>query len=94
MEDVVVCGGGAAGLAAATWLGRYRRKALVLDAQNQRNRYVESSHGYLGLDGISPRKLLDSALEDLERYTTVELRQSLAETVRRDGGRLCRGFER
>ncbi|MDQ4145142.1 MAG: NAD(P)/FAD-dependent oxidoreductase [Actinomycetota bacterium] len=85
MEDTIVCGGGAAGLSAATWLGRYRRKTLVLDTQKQRNRYTQSAHGYLGSDGMSPDALLDAALKDLERYNTVDVRTTPAESARREG---------
>lgn len=85
MEDAVVCGGGAAGLSAATWLGRYRRKTLVLDAERQRNRFTSHAHGYLGLDGVSPGELLDAARRDLQRYDTVELRTSSIDDVRRSG---------
>ena len=85
MEDAVVCGGGAAGLAAATWLGRYRRKALVLDAERQRNRYTDHAHGYLGLDRISPHELLAAARRDLAQYDTVELRTVAIDGVRRVG---------
>lgn len=46
--DVVVIGGGAAGLAAATWLGRYRRRTVLLDTAEPRNRWSHEAHGYLG----------------------------------------------
>ncbi|MDQ4095330.1 MAG: NAD(P)/FAD-dependent oxidoreductase [Actinomycetota bacterium] len=85
MEDAVVCGGGAAGLAAATWLGRYRRRTLVLDAGRQRNRFTGHAHGYLGLDGVSPQDLLDAARRDLARYDTVETRASAIDDARREG---------
>src|SRR5688500_18305818 len=73
-RDAIVIGGGPAGLSAALWLGRYRRRAVVVDAGQQRNRWVESSHGYLGLDGISPIELLERARKDLGRYPSVVVR--------------------
>jgi thioredoxin reductase len=80
VEQVEVCvvGGGPAGLAAATWLGRYRRNVVVLDSREHRNRWVESAHGYLGSDPTSPAELLDRARADLRQYETVRLRQALA----------------
>jgi thioredoxin reductase len=72
--DVVVVGGGVAGLSAATWLGRYRRRTLLVDSGDYRNARVESSHGYLGRDGVSPAELLDDARRDLGRYDLVESR--------------------
>jgi cation diffusion facilitator CzcD-associated flavoprotein CzcO len=54
--DVVVIGGGPAGLTAATWLGRYRRNTLVVDGQQYRNRWVEKVHGVLANDPVSPRR--------------------------------------
>jgi len=72
-EDVVVIGGGPAGLAAALWLGRYRRRTLVIDAGEGRNRFAHASHGYLGSDGWEPAKIREAALNDVERYDTVRL---------------------
>ena len=83
MLDAIVCGGGPAGLAAATWLGRYRRLSLVLDAGNHRNRFAASAHGYLGSDGATPGDLVAAASKDLERYETVEIRAGAAAGARR-----------
>ncbi len=49
--DAVVVGGGAAGLAAALWLARYRRSVVVLDSGDYRAAKVEASYGYLGCRG-------------------------------------------
>jgi thioredoxin reductase len=43
--DVVVIGGGPAGLSAATWLARYRRTVAVLDSRECRNRWADARHG-------------------------------------------------
>lgn len=56
--DVVVIGGGAAGLSAALILARARRRVLVLDAQQPRNRFAPHMHGVLSRDGYSPLDLL------------------------------------
>jgi thioredoxin reductase len=79
VEDVVICGGGAAGLAAALWLGRYRRQVLVVDAGGQRNLAAERSHGYLTRDGISPAELLAAARRDAAAYETVSFLEARAE---------------
>ncbi|MPZ72624.1 MAG: NAD(P)/FAD-dependent oxidoreductase [Nitriliruptorales bacterium] len=76
--EACVVGGGPAGLAAATWLGRYRRATVVLDSQEHRNRWVEAAHGYLGSDPVSPTALLDRARRDLARYESIELRYATA----------------
>lgn len=76
--DVCVVGGGPGGLAAATWLGRYRRSVIVLDSQEHRNRWVGQAHGYLGSDPVSPGTLLDRARADLGQYRTVRLRTAKA----------------
>ena len=73
--DACVVGGGPAGLAAATWLGRYRRSVVVLDSQEYRNRWVAESHGYLGSDPADPAELLRRARRDLGKYSTVTLRR-------------------
>jgi thioredoxin reductase len=78
MLDAVVIGGGPAGLAAATWLARYRRTVLVLDSREYRNRWADASHGYFSHDPASPAELLARARADLGAYPTAELRQARA----------------
>ena len=85
--DVVVVGGGPSGLAAASWLGRYRRSVVVLDSQEYRSGMVERSHGYLGRDPQKPTELLERGREEVLQYPTVSVRQRSASTlVRREDG--------
>ena len=72
--DVVVVGGGPAGLSAALILGRCRRSVLVCDTGTPRNRASHALHGYLSRDGINPREFLRIARADLSQYDTVRLR--------------------
>ena len=53
--DVVVVGGGVAGLSAALGLARALRSVLVVDAGHPRNEPAGHAHGYLTRDGASPR---------------------------------------
>jgi thioredoxin reductase len=71
--DVVVVGGGVAGLSAALVLGRSRRRVVVIDAGEPRNRAAHLAHGYLGLDGVPPAELLERGRVEVERYG-VEIR--------------------
>ena len=81
VHDVIVCGGGPAGLSAALWLGRYRRKVLLLDAGEQRNRAAQHSHGYLTRDYAAPGELLEAGRKELERYGTVVVRAANADSA-------------
>jgi len=85
-HDVIVVGGGPAGLAAATWLGRYRRSVLVLDGGPPRSWSTETTHGYLGSDAVSPAELLDQARTDLAAYPTTSRRESRATTAQAQAG--------
>ena len=89
MEDVIVCGGGPAGLAAALWLGRYRRRTLILDAGESRNRTARRTHGYLGSDGVAPGELVEKARRDALAYPTVRIGRAEADATERVG----EGFE-
>jgi thioredoxin reductase len=72
--DVVVIGGGPAGLSAALVLGRCRRRVLVCDAGKPRNRAARAIHGYLTRDGTPPLELLAIGRQELSTYG-VELRE-------------------
>lgn len=69
--DALVVGGGPAGLSAATWLGRYRRSTLLVDARHQRNLAAEAIHGILGTGPRTPAEFYADAHEGLGEYPTV-----------------------
>ncbi|MFE2166530.1 NAD(P)/FAD-dependent oxidoreductase [Streptomyces sp. NPDC059447] len=66
--DVVVVGGGAAGLAGALTLVRARRSVLVIDSGSPRNAPAAHMHGYLGHDGRSPAELLERGRAEVTGY--------------------------
>ncbi len=66
--DVVVVGGGPAGLNGAMMLGRSRRSVLVVDAGEPRNAPADAVHGLLGHDGTPPTELLARGRAEVERY--------------------------
>src|SRR5688572_26186134 len=87
MHDVVIVGGGPAGLSAALFLGRCRRSVLVCDNGHPRNEASHAMHGYLSRDGMPPREFLATARAELRRYNTVELRDTTVIAARCDNGR-------
>ncbi len=66
--DVVVIGGGAAGLSGALTLGRARRSVLVADSGSPRNAPAHGVHNYLGQEGVAPRELLATGRREAEQY--------------------------
>jgi thioredoxin reductase len=66
--DVVVVGGGAAGLSAGLTLGRARRSVLVVDAGSPRNAPAGHVHNYLGREGTPPADLLATGRDEVARY--------------------------
>ncbi|MFF5970479.1 NAD(P)/FAD-dependent oxidoreductase [Streptomyces sp. NPDC012769] len=66
--DVVVVGGGAAGLSAALVLGRARRATLVVDAGEPRNAPAAHMQGYLSRDGMNPAELLAVGRREIAAY--------------------------
>jgi thioredoxin reductase len=70
-HDVIIVGGGAAGLNAALILGRARRNALVVDDGRPRNAVAPKMHGYLSRDGTPPLTLLAIARRELKSYPTL-----------------------
>ena len=66
--DVVVVGGGSAGLNGALVLARARRTVLVVDAGQPRNAPAAGVHGLLGHEGVPPAELLTRGREEVRRY--------------------------
>lgn len=66
--DVVIVGGGPAGLSAALLLGRCRRRVIVCDNGQYRNAVAKELHGFLTRDGIPPAEFRQIAKEQLRRY--------------------------
>ncbi|PXY28584.1 NAD(P)/FAD-dependent oxidoreductase [Prauserella flavalba] len=66
--DVVVAGGGAAGLSGAVTLARSRRSVLVVDAGDPRNAPADGVHNYLGREGTPPAELLAQGRADVKAY--------------------------
>jgi thioredoxin reductase len=82
--DVVVVGGGAAGLGGALALARARRAVLVVDAGEPRNAPAEQVHNYLTRDGTPPAELLAAGRDEVLRYGG-EIVTGRVEEALRDG---------
>jgi thioredoxin reductase len=70
--DVIIVGGSYAGMAAALQLVRARRSVLIIDAGSRRNKFADSSHGFLTQDGNSPQAIAAGAKAQLLAYPTVQ----------------------
>jgi thioredoxin reductase len=67
-HDVVVIGGGAAGLSAALVLARARRTVAVIDAGQPRNAPAPRMNGFLSRDGMPPQELLEAGRGEISGY--------------------------
>ena len=67
-RDVVVIGGGAAGLSGAVTLARARRSVTVVDAGEPRNAPAEGVHGLLAREGMNPSEFVARGREEVEGY--------------------------
>ncbi|WP_350347635.1 NAD(P)/FAD-dependent oxidoreductase [Agromyces sp. G08B096] len=85
--DVIIVGGGSAGLSAALMLGRSARRVLVVDEGRPRNRFAGHMHGVIGRDHTSPLDLLAAGRADLARYEGVTIVEGkVAEASHGDDG--------
>ena len=84
--DVVIVGGGPAGLSAALALGRARRRVLLCDAGEPRNAPAHAAHNVFTRDGTPPLELLQIGRAQLQPYTTVEVAAVRVESVVRHMG--------
>lgn len=89
LYDVLIIGGGAAGLSAAQMLGRTRRSVAVVDSGSPRNSPAAGVHGFLSRDGMSPAALLAAGREEAMRYGAVTVEGE----VKAAAGNAREGFE-
>jgi thioredoxin reductase len=85
--EVVIVGGGPAGLSAAIVLGRCRRRVLLCDVGQARNQASPAVHCLLGHEGMSPSDLLARGRLELEQYPTVTTRGDFITDVTPTGNR-------
>jgi len=79
--DVVIIGGGPAGLSAALNLGRARASVIVIDAGRPRNAATLRSHGFLTRDGVPPLELRKLARAELAAYPDVRVLERTVATA-------------
>jgi thioredoxin reductase len=84
--DVVIIGGGSAGLGGALMLGRSRRSVLVVDAGEPRNAPASGVHGFLTREGMNPAALLEAGREEVRGYGVEVLDGRVASSEPADGG--------
>ncbi|OLN97055.1 putative thioredoxin reductase-like protein 2 [Colletotrichum chlorophyti] len=71
LYDAIIIGGGPAGLAAASALGRVRRNALLIDSGEYRNAPTRHMHDVLGFDGVTPAWYRYAARQQISHYKTI-----------------------
>jgi len=85
--EVIVIGGGPAGLSAALYLARFDRRTALFDAGQGRSTWHQVNHNYLGFPGGVPaRRLRELGYEQLAEYPQVEVLKHKIETLRRENG--------
>ncbi|MEU4692672.1 bifunctional NAD(P)/FAD-dependent oxidoreductase/class I SAM-dependent methyltransferase [Actinoplanes sp. NPDC023714] len=84
--DVVVIGGGAAGLSGALVLARSRRSVLVVDSGEPRNAPAAHMHNVLGHDGRPPSELLAAGRSEISGYGAEFAEATAMSAKKHDGG--------
>lgn len=85
--DVIVVGGSYAGMSAALQLVRAKRRVLILDTGEPRNRRARHAHGFMGRDGSAPTHIAQEGRSQLLSYPTVRWHEDRAVSAgRADGG--------
>lgn len=81
LHDVLIVGGGPAGLNAALVLGRARKDVVLIDEGKPRNMVTRETHGFLTRDGVSPSEFRRIAREQISAYPSVRFVEGTAAAV-------------
>jgi thioredoxin reductase len=84
IQDVIIVGGGPAGLNAAVVLGRCRRKVIVFDTGNQRNKWSHGMHNFLTRDGMVPLDFLKACHPEIAKYGVELLHKKIVSASKTD----------
>jgi thioredoxin reductase (NADPH) len=85
VHDVLIVGAGPAGLTAATYLARFRRDVVIIDAGKSRARWIPTSHNCPGFPfGVGGNELLAKLREQAEQYG-ITVQQGRVDTLQREG---------
>lgn len=79
--DSVIVGGGPAGLSAAMALGRARKRVLLCDSGIRRNAAAKHIHNFVTRDGTTPDEFRRIGRQQLETYSSVEVRDVRVESI-------------
>ncbi|MEM9863124.1 MAG: NAD(P)/FAD-dependent oxidoreductase [Myxococcota bacterium] len=83
--DVLIVGGGPAGLTAALYLGRARKSVVVVDRGQARHAVSQGVHNFLTREGLPPASLREHAWQQMEPYASVSLRSDTVSSIVREG---------
>ncbi len=88
--EVMVIGGGPAGMSAALYLARYNRRVVLFDTGHGRSSWHQINHNYLGFPGgIAARDLRNRGRQQLAEYEQVTILEHKIEALRRENERFC-----
>jgi len=84
LHDCIIIGGGPAGLNAAVVLGRCRRKVLLFDTEQYRNKTSHGMHNYLTRDDILPKDFIAACHTELEKYCVQLLHKRIVNATKNE----------
>lgn len=83
MIDVLVIGGGPAGMGAALVAGRGRMEVVLIDDEKPRNAVTQESHAFLTRDGITPEDFRLAGRSDLLKYPNISVKPGRVKSIER-----------
>ncbi|WP_207493067.1 NAD(P)/FAD-dependent oxidoreductase [Aridibaculum aurantiacum] len=86
LVDVIIIGGGPAGLNAAVVLGRCRRSVLLFDTESYRNKSSHGMHNYLTRDHVDPVEFIKICHEELKKYGVQRITKRIVNARKNDEG--------